>query len=142
MREEKRKKNFFFYSPLFCRILDQVWEDAGKFILEFSSANTPSTFSPIVIPTTHFWTPPPSLCFKLNVDASCDTVKGRVGISVVVRNEKGEAVFAAAVPVRHCGVIEVAEAKAVLTGLQLVSERGFFPLQVESDALNVIRLCK
>ncbi|KAL5844363.1 hypothetical protein ACOSQ4_010321 [Xanthoceras sorbifolium] len=71
----------------------------------------------VVSLTTRYWSPPtphPSMCFNLNVDASCYTVKRRVGIGIVVRNDKGEAIFAATVPVSHCGAIEVAEARTVL----------------------------
>ncbi|KAL5846885.1 hypothetical protein ACOSQ3_010409 [Xanthoceras sorbifolium] len=58
--------------------------------------------------------PHPSMCFNLDVDASYYTVKRRVGIGIVVRNDKGEAIFAATVPVSHCGAIEMAEARTVL----------------------------
>ncbi|KAL5859345.1 hypothetical protein ACOSQ4_000641 [Xanthoceras sorbifolium] len=75
------------------------------------------------------------------MDASCDVLSGCSGLGVVVRNATGIAVFAAAVPLIFCADVEVAEAKAILIGIQLAAERGLLPLMVETDSLNVSRLC-
>ncbi|KAL5778514.1 hypothetical protein ACOSQ2_009251 [Xanthoceras sorbifolium] len=84
---------------------------------------------------------PPAAVFKLNVDASCDVLSGCSGLGVVVRNVSGIVVFAAAVPLKFCGDVEVAKARAILAGIQLAAERGLLPLLVETDSLNVFRLC-
>ncbi|KAL5823173.1 hypothetical protein ACOSQ4_021073 [Xanthoceras sorbifolium] len=57
-----------------------------------------------------------------------------------MRNASGVAVFAAAVPLKFCSDVEVAEARAILAGIQLAAERGLLPLLVETDSLNVSRL--
>ncbi|KAL5842967.1 hypothetical protein ACOSQ3_013570 [Xanthoceras sorbifolium] len=40
-----------------------------------------------------------------------------------------------------CDDVKVAKARAILIGIQLAYERGLLPLLVESDVLNVTRLC-
>ncbi|KAL5738403.1 hypothetical protein ACOSP7_031164 [Xanthoceras sorbifolium] len=87
------------------------------------------------------WKAPPAAVFKLNVNASCDVLSGCSGLRVVVRNATGIAVFAAAVPLKFYANVEVAEARAILTGIQLAAERGLLPLLVETDSLNVSCLC-
>ncbi|KAL5753552.1 hypothetical protein ACOSP7_021772 [Xanthoceras sorbifolium] len=84
---------------------------------------------------------PPAAFFKLNVDASCDVLSSCSGLGVVVRNATKIVVFAAAIPLKFCADVEVAEAKAILAGIQLAAERGLLPLLVETDSLNVSRLC-
>ncbi|KAL5818224.1 hypothetical protein ACOSQ3_022121 [Xanthoceras sorbifolium] len=84
---------------------------------------------------------PPAAVFKLNVDASCDVLSGYSGLGVVVRNAIEIVMFAAAVPLKFCTDVEVAEAKAILAGIQLAVERGLLPLLVETDSLNISRLC-
>ncbi|KAL5814484.1 hypothetical protein ACOSQ3_025278 [Xanthoceras sorbifolium] len=42
---------------------------------------------------------------------------------------------------RHVSDVELAEALTILEGIQLALSRGFLPLCVESDALNVVSLC-
>ncbi|KAL5834929.1 hypothetical protein ACOSQ3_014518 [Xanthoceras sorbifolium] len=103
---------------------------------DFLAANLPPASSPFCsgfgLDLTVFssgWKAPPAAVFKLNVDASCDV------------NATGIAVFAAAVPLKFCADVEVAEARAILVGIQIVAQRGLPPLLVETDSLNVYRLC-
>ncbi|KAL5859973.1 hypothetical protein ACOSQ4_001269 [Xanthoceras sorbifolium] len=68
-------------------------------------------------PCTEFkdvWMASLAAVFKLNVDASCDVLSDYSGLGVVVRNATGIAVFAAAVPLKFCADVEVAEARAIL----------------------------
>ncbi|KAL5865275.1 hypothetical protein ACOSQ3_002789 [Xanthoceras sorbifolium] len=118
------------------------------FINDFLAANLPSASSPFCsgsgpdLATFSFgWKAPPAAVFKLNVDASCDVLSGCSGLEVAVRNAYGIAVFAAAVPLKFCGDVEVAEAKAILAGIQLAAKRGLLPLLVETNSLNVSHLC-
>ncbi|KAH7544437.1 hypothetical protein JRO89_XS15G0166800 [Xanthoceras sorbifolium] len=92
-------------------ILDQVCNDADSFIDDFLAANLPPASS--------------LFCSDLGV---------------AVRNATRIAVFAAAVPLKLCGDVEVAEARAILTGIQLTAERRLLPLLVETDSLNISRL--
>ncbi|KAH7565738.1 hypothetical protein JRO89_XS08G0009300 [Xanthoceras sorbifolium] len=128
-------------------VLDQVWNDADSFTDDFLATNLPSASSPFCSGSgpdlsafSFGWKAPPAAFFKLNVDASCDVLSGCSGLGVVVRNATEIVVFAAAVPLKFCADVEVAEAKAILAGIQLAAERGLLPLLVETDSLNVSRL--
>ncbi|KAH7526808.1 hypothetical protein JRO89_XSUnG0053100 [Xanthoceras sorbifolium] len=129
-------------------VLDQVWNDADSFIDDFLAANLPpasspfcSSFGPDLAAFSSDWKASPAIVFKLNVDASCDVLSGCSGLGMVVRNATGLAVFAAAVPLKFCTDVEVAYARAILAGIQLTVQRGLLPLLVETDSLNVSRLC-
>ncbi|KAL5795823.1 hypothetical protein ACOSQ2_000643 [Xanthoceras sorbifolium] len=109
-------------------VLDQVLNNAGSFINDFLAANLPLASSPFCYGSgpdlatfSSGWKAPPAAVFKLNVDASCDVLSGCSGLGVVVRNATRIAMFAAAVPLIFCADVEVAEAKAILTGIQLVA---------------------
>ncbi|KAL5808403.1 hypothetical protein ACOSQ3_029094 [Xanthoceras sorbifolium] len=67
-------------------------------------------------------------------------LSGCSGLGVAVRNASGIAVFTAAVPLKFYSDIEVAEARAILAGIQLAAKRGLLPLLVEMDSLNVSHL--
>ncbi|KAL5752460.1 hypothetical protein ACOSQ2_022967 [Xanthoceras sorbifolium] len=60
----------------------------------------------------------------------------------MVRN--GNGILCAAASWFFCGgwSVEVAEATALLEGLKFAFSRNLFPLEVESDALNIVNLCK
>ncbi|KAL5737825.1 hypothetical protein ACOSP7_030586 [Xanthoceras sorbifolium] len=79
--------------------------------------------------------------FKLNVDAACDKSNGRVDLGMVMRNEGGDVVLAAAIAFKEGTDVSVVEAQAVLEGLMLASSRGFTHLLVECDCLDVINIC-
>ncbi|KAL5784983.1 hypothetical protein ACOSQ2_007375 [Xanthoceras sorbifolium] len=119
-----------------------------SFIDDFWAANLPpasspfcSGFGPNLAVFFSGWKAPPAAVFKLNVDASCDVLFGCSGLGVAMRNATGIVVFAAAVPLKFCTDVEVAEARAILAGIQLAAERGLLPLLVETDSLNISRLC-
>ncbi|KAK4847981.1 hypothetical protein QYF36_007817 [Acer negundo] len=76
------------------------------------------------------WRPPLAAGFKLDVAAA-------VVIGAVVRNGQGIHVVACAKFLYGSLDFEMAEARALLEGV----EKGLFPLEVESDALNVVNLC-
>ncbi|KAL5765268.1 hypothetical protein ACOSQ2_017862 [Xanthoceras sorbifolium] len=102
------------------------------FIDDFFAANLPPAFSPFCSGSgpdlaifSSDWKAPPAAVFKLNVDTSCDMLSSCSGLGVVMRNATGIAVFAAVVPLKFCADVE----------------RGLLPLLVETDSLNVSRLC-
>ncbi|KAL5818285.1 hypothetical protein ACOSQ4_022127 [Xanthoceras sorbifolium] len=126
----------------------RFWNDADSFIDDFLAANLPPASSPFcsgsspdLAAFSSGWKAHPAAVFKLNVDASCDVLSGCSGLGVVVRNATGIVVFATAVPLKFCTDVEVAEAKAILAGIQLAAERGLLPLLFETDSLNVSCLC-
>ncbi|KAL5738605.1 hypothetical protein ACOSP7_031366 [Xanthoceras sorbifolium] len=70
-------------------------------------------------------------------------LSGCSGLGVVVRNTTGIAVFAADVPLKFCADVEIAEARAILAGIQLATERGdigniIFYIQSLMSSLNIV----
>ncbi|KAL5832678.1 hypothetical protein ACOSQ3_016352 [Xanthoceras sorbifolium] len=87
------------------------------------------------------WMTPPISFLKLNMDATWDKGGCRFGLGMVVRQEGGEVVFAAALFFKGGIVVAVAEATALLEGLVLAGSKGFCPSLIESDSLEVVNLC-
>ncbi|KAL5772618.1 hypothetical protein ACOSQ2_012542 [Xanthoceras sorbifolium] len=88
------------------------------------------------------WTKPADDTFRLNVDAAVVRDSSVFGLGIVVRDDCGMPVFAAAIAERGLVSVEAAEAKAILEGLRVAVQRDFLPIAIESDALNVVRLCR
>ncbi|KAL5760363.1 hypothetical protein ACOSQ2_019201 [Xanthoceras sorbifolium] len=82
----------------------------------------------------------PSAGFKVNIDAAVDLKFEKHSVAAVIRNSRWEIVAAAAECFDGLVEVEVAEAKAVLLGLHLATEDDFSEVEVESDALNIIKL--
>ncbi|KAL5851927.1 hypothetical protein ACOSQ3_007045 [Xanthoceras sorbifolium] len=78
----------------------------------------------------------------MNVDAAFNSSSGQVGVGIVVRNSAGFLVCTAGLVANLASSAAVAEAKSILLGAQLAVKKGFFPLCLESDALNVVNMCK
>ncbi|KAL5848629.1 hypothetical protein ACOSQ4_006642 [Xanthoceras sorbifolium] len=84
---------------------------------------------------------PSSARFKVNVDAAVDSVLGRFGIGIAVRDQQGCLKAAAALAFPDFFSVVAAEAKAVLEGFRLAIGSGFSPFCIESDSLQVVNLC-
>ncbi|KAL5854197.1 hypothetical protein ACOSQ4_003999 [Xanthoceras sorbifolium] len=84
---------------------------------------------------------PSSVGFKVNVDAAVDSVLGRFGIGIAVRDQQGCLKAAAALAFPNFFSVVAAETKAVLEGFRLAVGSGFSPFCVESDSLQVVNLC-
>ncbi|XP_021721216.1 uncharacterized protein LOC110688762 [Chenopodium quinoa] len=67
---------------------------------------------------------------------------GGASVGVIVRDSKGAVKFAVAWRVQDCWEPAVAEAKAILMGLQAAVEFGLRSLMVESDSLSLITAIK
>lgn len=62
------------------------------------------------------------------------------GLGAVIRNSHGEVVAAAVHTVKSAGDVEIAEAKAVLWGIQAAITAGAASVIIESDSKGVIEL--
>ncbi|KAI9174594.1 hypothetical protein LWI28_019779 [Acer negundo] len=84
----------------------------------------------------------PTSGFKINVDADVDVSRCVSSMRIVTRNDSGNLLWAATKIFRGCVNVEVAEALAILEGLQLTDSDSRCLVLVESDALNVVNLCR
>ncbi|KAL5740442.1 hypothetical protein ACOSQ2_029622 [Xanthoceras sorbifolium] len=85
------------------------------------------------------WTKPPVGCSS-STFASCHASAGVVGVGAIVRNEVGEVMLTAASKLPLSSSIACAGAHAILFGINIAFEAGLWPLEVESDCLNVVNL--
>ncbi|KAK2635971.1 hypothetical protein Ddye_030763 [Dipteronia dyeriana] len=86
------------------------------------------------------WIPPSSGLFKINTDATIDGHNGKVGIGIIIRDAAGEVLASSALPISAGFNSQIAEATAILKGLQLGISLGLRPCVVESDCLSVVKL--
>lgn len=91
-------------------------------------------------PTEELWKKPKEGFIKINCDAS-STVEG-AGIGVVARNEYGETCFVGAKRIQGGLSDIVAEAEALLWGLQCAVELELSHVEMESDCLQLIQQIK
>ncbi|KAL5851734.1 hypothetical protein ACOSQ3_006852 [Xanthoceras sorbifolium] len=97
------------------------------------------------------WRPPDASAVKVNSDDAINSSNNLVGFGLVVRDHLGhvlgsswqkvEASFSPLVAEASALLhVDVAEALAVLDGLTSATSKGWLPLLVECDALNVVNL--
>nr|KJB20572.1 hypothetical protein B456_003G154500 [Gossypium raimondii] len=79
------------------------------------------------------WSPPPQGYFKINVDAGLSVANNRAVLGFIIRNAEG---FIMGHNLVHSMVI--AEAIAVLDGLQFALDMGFSKVILESDSRLVV----
>ncbi|BFG16782.1 hypothetical protein CerSpe_030560 [Prunus speciosa] len=86
------------------------------------------------------WERPPAQFFKINVDGALKTNDSVRGLGVVIRDDRGELIAAAAKPV--CGMFtpNATELFAIRFGLQLAKDLGLQHIYLESDAQAAIRM--
>ncbi|KAK3198881.1 hypothetical protein Dsin_022296 [Dipteronia sinensis] len=143
---------------LLCVVLWRTWSirnsvvhrlpfDAGEDIFEWANhfvreGNTASS----VLNTTDgqlnnqskIWKPPNQGLYKINCDAAINLVGCLVGCGVVIRNEKGLIMAASSQRMLASFPSHIAEATAILCGIQLAIDTGLNPIIVESDAAVVV----
>ncbi|KAH9657474.1 putative reverse transcriptase/RNA-dependent DNA polymerase [Citrus sinensis] len=86
------------------------------------------------------WCPPEEGWIKINVNTAMDEENRLAGLGVVIRNFKGEIIAAAVKTKKNSENVEMAEAKAVLWGLQVAIMAEATQVIVESDSKGVIEL--
>lgn len=92
---------------------------------------------PTQTPTS--WKPPPTDCYKINVDGAMFKEIGQCGIRVVVRNDRGEIMGALSKKLYFpLGALE-AEVKAMECGIIFAWELGLRQVIIEGDSQVVIQ---
>ncbi|KAK1589554.1 hypothetical protein Q3G72_035244 [Acer saccharum] len=118
-----------------------LWLRAESFIEGFSGDTVANVSMVKASPQVHCWRLPASRC-EVNVDAAVDVFGSVSSVGIVARNDSGNLLWAATKTFRGCMNVEVADALAILEGLKLTDSDSRCPVLVESNALNVVYLCK
>jgi ribonuclease HI len=87
------------------------------------------------------WLKPRGNFVKVNVDAAFNAEEGNGATGAIIRNSQGMFLAAGARFIPHVASASMAEALAILHGLQLATNMGFTKVEAESDALEVIHMC-
>ncbi|XP_019224339.1 PREDICTED: uncharacterized protein LOC109206029 [Nicotiana attenuata] len=95
-------------------------------------------YTPQKTPIKIRWHKPPKGWFKLNIDASFDSGTQKCGLEGVFTNANGHWIVDFGEPSHASGSLE-AEIKALLEGLKTAQEWGMFPLEIETDSVEVIQ---
>lgn len=85
------------------------------------------------------WIPPLTSWMKINFDGACELNLSRVGLGAVTRDEFGKLRGALAIPVFSSLSPLSTEALALLNGLKYCRELGVSKIEIEGDALNVLK---
>lgn len=83
------------------------------------------------------WKPAKNDCFRVDVDAAYDSVNGRYGVGVIVRDKNGSIVCAWAKKVSPAPSVFFAETTAVHLGILLSLEKRLQPIHLFTDSLIV-----
>ena len=93
-------------------------------------------------PPVSVWQPPPPGVVSVCVDAALDSREGKFGTECVLWDHRGW-VIASKILVKNVGFTSIlAEAFAILGGLQLAAELGCNRIMVLSDCLEVVQAVK
>ncbi|KAL5810835.1 hypothetical protein ACOSQ4_027403 [Xanthoceras sorbifolium] len=110
---------------------------AELFLVEFRSSCV--RFSRSRIPIVERWKAPSPGWFKINSDFAIDVCGGRTGLGITDRNEAGLVMLSCVIPVVGMFSPVMAEAMALLHGLQLAVDYGICPCYSEADATSVVQ---
>ncbi|KAL5767563.1 hypothetical protein ACOSQ2_014346 [Xanthoceras sorbifolium] len=92
------------------------------------------------VPFLDRWKVPSPGWFKINTDAALDSSRCKVGLGVVVRESYGLVLLSGSLVLDGLFSPKVAEALAILRGVQLALDSSFNPFCIESDAASVVHL--
>ncbi|XP_075102916.1 uncharacterized protein LOC142177604 [Nicotiana tabacum] len=91
-------------------------------------------YKPILITTRVTWKLPCHGWYKCNIDGASKGNPGPSSLGFCVKDDEGDVVYARAVDLGVTTNV-VAEAKAILQGLEYCVEHDFHPLILETDSL-------
>lgn len=89
--------------------------------------------------TPAFWSPPPDDVLKINVDANINLAQYRACLGSVIRDSHGEIMGSCCKLTWPISSVFLAEAWAIVHGLQFASDLGFHRIIVESDSRGIIK---
>ena len=114
---------------------------AGSLVQEFLEAQDPTTTTPMSSPIhiLQQWRPPDKNIFKANFDAALFKLENLAGLSVVIRDWRGEAIGALTMSVPLAQTVVELEALACRRVVQFAKEIGLTQVIFEGDSLSVIQ---
>ncbi|KAK3207114.1 hypothetical protein Dsin_021160 [Dipteronia sinensis] len=115
-----------------------IWEWAISFMHDFQEFNKIKLQGQHVTRPSERWQSPQEGVFKINIDAATRVRDGTSGIGVVIRDSHGHVRASLCQNLNANFQPQVAEALAILNGIDLAFENGFLPAVLESDALTVV----
>nr|GMD34497.1 uncharacterized protein LOC109150807 [Ipomoea batatas]GMD36195.1 uncharacterized protein LOC109150807 [Ipomoea batatas] len=83
------------------------------------------------------WAKPPPGWVKINVDGSCNPQTGKASCGGIARNEDGDWIMGLSHTIGNC-LIDVAEAWALMKGIQLAKEIRCCRVCLESDSKTIV----
>jgi ribonuclease HI len=106
---------------------------------EYKQANLGDSALPKSVGVQAKWQAPPTGTYKVNWDAAVDSVNGRMGIGIVVRDYEGHVIAARSVTIM--GNLEpiAAEALAAFQATNFSKDLGLQHIILEGDALQVVK---
>ncbi|KAL5762694.1 hypothetical protein ACOSP7_018958 [Xanthoceras sorbifolium] len=107
------RRNKWVHSQLLLST-DEVVDWSASFLHEFEEASI--KFAPSRIVCDLKWS---SGCFKIDIDASCDSKNGYVGIGMVICNTQGLVLVVYSHIIKQLLPVDIVEAMAINCGLQL-----------------------
>ncbi|TXG71894.1 hypothetical protein EZV62_000473 [Acer yangbiense] len=117
------------------------WTKATLFLSGGKTIETQNNSSAIPSLVIKNWIPPSFGTIKVNVDAALDVGRNKFSVGIVIRDSSGRILKSAALVFNGRTSTDIAEAKVIYEGLLLATSSGLQPLSIESDSLNVVRLC-
>ncbi|KAK2641436.1 hypothetical protein Ddye_023199 [Dipteronia dyeriana] len=85
------------------------------------------------------WRPSTKLMYKINTNASIQAQSNCMGVGIVIRDRSGWVMGSSAQRIQACFTPQIAEAIAILRGIEFARDMGLLPVVVESDALGVVK---
>ncbi|KAK3199632.1 hypothetical protein Dsin_023047 [Dipteronia sinensis] len=119
---------------------EDIFEWANHFVMEYNAANSVlyTTADGQLNIQSKIWKPPNHGLYKINCDAAIDLAGCLVGCGTVIRNDEGLVMVASSQRMMATFPSHIAEATAILCGIQLAIDSGLNPVTVESDVAVVL----
>ncbi|KAK2649550.1 hypothetical protein Ddye_017039 [Dipteronia dyeriana] len=129
------------YSMSLFRLLKGLIDDLHRLSARFWSENYARlSVGSVNMLDSVSWCPPDTGIFKMITDAEMDVTNGKVSLGIIIRDCDG-CVMASSVQPLSCRVsAQVAEALAMLKGLNFAIEFGLVPCTLESDTKVIVDL--
>ncbi|KAK2660271.1 hypothetical protein Ddye_006804 [Dipteronia dyeriana] len=105
---------------------------------EFHDCNQPDQLQHREGMRNVIWKPPDSRWYKANTDVAISIAEKKIGFDIVIRDAKGFVLASSCQSVTATFSPPMAEAEAILSGLQFARDSGLHPVIIKSDAAIIV----